>query len=238
MHINNCKNCNEPVNGNYCSNCGHPVKLKKINRNFVFQEIKNTLFTDKGFFYTTKKIFLSPGDSVRHYITEDRSRYVKPVTYLIITSLILTLISHFLKIDYIPQIQTTELSIMRHIQKWIMENKGYASILIDFYMAFWIKLVFRKSDYNLFEIFVLMCYLSGIKALFLSVAIIVQVLTHSNIVPVLIFVNTIFSFWAIGQFKKKKKAISYIKAVLSFLFGIFMISVTAMVAAVIELIIK
>ncbi|MDR2971420.1 MAG: DUF3667 domain-containing protein [Bacteroidales bacterium] len=236
--MNICKNCNSQTDGDYCSNCGHPVKLNKIDKSYVAHEINNTLFTDKGFFYTTVKILSSPGDSVKHYITEDRSRYVKPVTYLIITSLILTLISHFLKIDYIPQFKTTEPHIMQHLQKWIMENKGYVTIMIDLFMAFWIRLVFRKSDYNLFEVFVLMCYLSGVKALFLSVAIIVQAMIPANILPILIFVSTIYTFWGIGQFFDKKKATSYLKAVLAFLLGIFIITLIVAVVMFIGQIVR
>ena len=119
MGTNICKNCNYQTNDDFCSKCGHPVKLKKIDKDLVIQEIKSTLFTDKGFFYTTKRIFLSPGDSVRHYITEDRSQYVKPVTYLIITALIYTLISHFLKLDFLSQIKTSEFSTMNYFKMWM-----------------------------------------------------------------------------------------------------------------------
>jgi len=41
--MNSCKNCNEPINGNYCSNCGQPAKLKRIDGRYIVYEIRDTL---------------------------------------------------------------------------------------------------------------------------------------------------------------------------------------------------
>ena len=236
METNICKNCNYQTNDDFCSKCGHPVKLKKIDKNFVFQEIKSVLFTDKGFFYTTKRILLSPGDSVRYYIEEDRSKYVKPVTYLIITALIYTIISHLFNVVLFEQINMNEYSMI--FGKWMVEYRGYITIMMDFYIAFWIKVFFRKSGYNLFEIFTLMCYLSGIKSLLISLTSILQSLIHSNMFMITISISMIFSFWAIGQFFDKKKAKSYIKAILSYIVGVLSLGFLAgIISAVIFIIV-
>ena len=238
MEINSCKSCNCQIDGNYCSNCGHPVKLKKIDRNYVIREIIDTLFANKGFFYTTKRMFINPGESVKQYITEDRSRYVKPITYLLITSLIYTLVNHFCKVDYLARFDTSATPTLDHINRWMMENFGYSSIIIELYMAFWIKLFFKKSGYNLFEIFILLCYVCGMQTLLISVASIIQALTHSDFMLISIVILTFYSFWAIGQFFEKNKAKSYIKAVLSFMLGMFVISFLAFFGAIIEFIIR
>ena len=235
MGTNICKNCNYPINDEFCSKCGHPVNLKKINKDYVIREIVDTLFASKGFFYTTKKILLHPGDSVKYYITEDRSRHVKPVTYLIITALIYALISHFLKTDFLAHIEMTEFFTLNHFRMWIVENRVYSSIIIDLYIAFWIKIFFRKSDYNLFEIFTLMCYLSGIKALLLSAALIFQAFIHFNLMTASIFILFSYSIWAIGQFFEKKKVKSYLKAILSYISGGFSMGLILSVAVIIEL---
>jgi len=238
METNICKNCNYQTSDEFCSKCGHPVKLKKIDRDYIVHEISDTLFTRKGFLYTTKRMFLNPGTSARQYIKEDRSQYVKPVTYLIITSLIYTLVSHFLKTDFLAQFKTPELTTMTYIKEWIVENRGYSSLIMDFWIAFWIKIFFRKFNYNLFEIFIFMCYLSGIKVLFISFALILQTLIHSNIMVIAIVLALIFSFWAVGQFFEKKKAKSYLSAVLAYICGALSISVILSVVSVIVDIIR
>ena len=233
METNICKNCNHQTNDDFCPKCGHPVKLRKIDRDFVFQEIKDTLFTDHGFPYTTKRIFLSPGDSVRHYITEDRSRFVKPVTYLIITSLIYTIINHIFNINLLIHFGTNDDPDIHHYIDWMIDNRGYVTIIIDLWWAFWIKQFFRKSVFNLFEIFVFMCYVSGIKVLFLSVATILQEFINMNIMPISVCILLIYSFWAIGQFFGRKKVKNYLKAIFSYIFGMIAIFVLVVVVSTI-----
>jgi len=241
--MNSCKNCNESINGNYCSNCGQPVILKKIDRAYVIHEIKDALFSDRGFFYTTKQLFLRPGASVRHYITEDRSRYVKPVTYLIITALIYTLASHFFNIDFLThfeifEIQDTPAPTMNRINRWMMDNMGYSGLITELYMAFWIRLFFRKSDYNLYEIFILLCYVSGIQLLFHSMALIPQAFIYSDSLNVSACIATIYSFWAIGQFFDGKKTKNYLKAILSFIVGSLIIVLISMIGSIVEVLIR
>ena len=238
METNSCKNCTAQTNGNFCSHCGHPVTLKKIDRDYVFYEIKGALFADRGFLYTTKRMIVSPGDSVRHYITEDRSRFVKPVTYLIITSLIYTLVSHFFKIDFLAQFEMPETPTSYFITTWMVENMGYSSILIGLYMAFWIKLLFRKSDFNLFEIFILVCYVSGMHTLLISVAFILLALLHVDFMLITVYVSMVYSFWAIGQFFDKKKAKSYLKVILAHILGIFSISFLFMIGGIVEFLVR
>ena len=239
MEPNNCKNCSHPIDGNYCSNCGRPVKLKKIDREYIIHEIKDALFSNSGFISTTKQLLLNPGESVRHYITEDRNRLVKPVTYLIVTSLLYTVASHVLKIDYFAQFETPdETPVMNSITGWMMENMGYAGILIELYMAFWIKLFFRKSGYNLYEIFVFLCYVSGLQILFHSIALIPQKFLHSDSLTIAAIITTLYSFWAIGQFFDGKKAKNYLNAVLSFIVGILVVFIMGAIGATIEILLR
>jgi hypothetical protein len=138
--MNNCKNCNEPINGNYCSNCGQPAKLKRIDKQYIIHEIGDILFANRGMLYTIKKMLTNPGENVRRYITEDRSRYVKPITFVIVTSLIYTIINNFFKIkvkDYITQADAIEGTTTIFIMNWaLIENPGYASIISVFLTAF------------------------------------------------------------------------------------------------------
>ena len=242
MEISNCRNCNEPVTGNYCSNCGQPAKLKRIDKHYIIQEIGEFLFANKGMAYTIRKVLINPGDSVRRFIVEDRYRFVKPITFIFITSIIYALINHLFNIkaeDYYQQSDdigpTTNL-----ILKWmVIDYPGYAGIITGLFVAFWIKLFFRKAGYNIFEIFVLICFLSGITTLLMSVAVIIQGITHFEILQNSSFIITIYFIWAVGHFFDKKKAASYIKTLLSFLLGSTVMGIAIIVVGnLIDLIIK
>jgi len=241
--MNTCKNCNEPINGNYCSNCGQPAKLRRIDRHYIISEIGDFLFANKGLIYTIKRVLISPGESVRRFITEDRYRFVKPITFLIITSLIYTILSHFFFIEakdfYFQQQPKVEVPTATLFVQWMIDYHGYASIIIGFFVAFWVKLFFRKSGYNLFEIFILLCFISGISALFASVVVILQGILHVRIIFFSGLISIIYYAWAIGQFFNRKKAVSYIKAFVSCLLAYFIFGISVgIITAFIDLVIK
>ena len=219
-----CKNCKQPVSGNYCSNCGQPTILKRINKQYLASEITDVFCARKGFFHTVKGMIVRPGNTVRNYMTENRSRYVKPITFVIITSLIYTIFCHLFQIgldSYGGQdADTLNGSAMGTILIWMIENQGYTSLLSGFFMAFWVKLFFRKTGYNLFEIFVLICFVSGIGTLFTALMLVFKPLTQWNLIYIANVISIVYSTWAIGQFFDPKKASSYIKAFISYMLSI------------------
>lgn len=220
--MDNCKNCNSPINGNYCSNCGQPAELKRIDGHYIISEIGDFLFANKGMVYTIKNVIINPGKSVRRFITEDRYRFVKPITFLFITSLVYTLACHFFHIDandfYMQQPEIESPTINLFIN-WMLEYQGYTNIISGLFMAFWLKLFFRKSGYNIFEIFILFCFISGISSLFFTVTTMLQGLTQFHLMSISALIVIIYYAWAIGQFFDEKKAASYIKAFLSCILG-------------------
>jgi hypothetical protein len=220
--MNHCKNCNEPINRNYCPNCGQPAKLKRIDRQYIIREIASAFNAERGMLYTLKRMLISPGESIRQYITEDRSRYVKPVSFVIITSLIYVLVNHFFQIgikDYASEADLIEGTTAGLIVSWTMENSGYSNILEGLIMAFWIQIFFRKTGYNLFEIFILLCFVTGIVTLFLSIVTIIQGIMHLKLLQFSSFIVMAYLTWAVGQFFDRTKALSYIKAFLSYFLG-------------------
>ena len=224
--MDTCKNCNEPVTGKFCSNCGNPADLKRINGRYIFHEIAHFFYAEKGWLYTVKRMLVAPGDSVRQYLTEDRSRYIKPITFAIVTSLIYTIICHFFQIDtdtFNTQLSGEAYQEMLPTQtlltNWVIDNNGYATMIIGLLMAFWIKLFFRKSAYNLFEFFVLLCYLSGITTLISSVLFIIQGLTNLSLISTTVLIVAAYYTWGIAQFFDKRKVGNYIKGLLSHFLG-------------------
>ena len=229
--MNNCVNCNEPVTGNYCSNCGQPAKLKRIDGRYIIQEIGSFFYADKGMLYTIKKVLLSPGESVNRFLSEDRNRYMKPITFLFATSLVYTFVCYFYHIgakDFYINQQSTEIELFPTVNlflQWMIDYQGYAGIISGFFVAFFVKIFFRKSGYNIFEIFILLCFISGISALFSSVVIIIQSAVHLNFMNIIGLIWMIYYAWAIGQFFNKKKAGSYIKAFIACMLGYFIFGI-------------
>ena len=223
----NCKNCNNEVHLNYCSNCGQPVKLKRINAYYILHEIEHILHFERGILYTIKELTLNPGKSIKTYITENRSKLVKPIIFIIVTSLIYTFCNHYFHFEdgYINY-HDEKSSAIKDIFKWIQAHYGYANIIIGVFISLWAKLFFRKYEFNFFEILILLCFVTGISMLIYSVFGILQYFTHYNLMQVSNVVGLLYIVWAMGQFFDKRKLINYLKAFFSYVLGILTFSIT------------
>ncbi|WP_276486027.1 DUF3667 domain-containing protein [Paraflavitalea pollutisoli] len=235
-----CRHCNTAGTLHYCPNCGQPVSLKRINGHYIIHEVEHVLHFEKGILYTIRELLTKPGENVRRFITDDRSRLVKPIIFLIVTSTIYSLVSHFFHIEdgYI-QYKGFEKSATGSIFNWVQGHYGYSNILMGLFIAFWTKLFFKKYGFNAYEILILLCFAIGMEMLFLSVFAIIQGITHVHLMQVSVIISLIYCSWAIGQFFDKKKAGNYFKALAAYLLGMMTFSLVAIAIGItIDLLIK
>jgi len=225
----NCRNCNNTVDNNFCGNCGQAVQIKRVDKHYFLHEIWHVLHFEKGIFYTIKELLIRPGQNVRKFITEDRSRLVKPLIFVIVTSLIYTVINNLFHIEkgYV-NFHDTKQSATNVIFHWVENHYGYANIIMGVFIAFWIKVFYRKYDYNFFEILILLCFVMGIGMLIFSVFALLEGLTKLNLMRVSGMIGVSYCAWAIGQFFNQNKVINYLKALVSYILGMltFFISAT------------
>lgn len=216
----NCINCDTEINSNYCSNCGQAKKLKRIDGHYIIHEIEHVLHFERGIFYTIRELSTNPGQNIQNYLSENRSRLVKPIIFIIITSLIYTILTHFLHIeDGYVKYQEVEKSSASSIIKWIKDHYGYANIFMGVFIALWLKLFFKKHYYNFYEILIMLCFAMGMGMLIISVFVIIQSFTDYNVMPAGGMVGILYAVWAIGDFFEKKKVASYLKAFAGYVLG-------------------
>jgi len=154
--------------------------------------------------------------------------------------LIYVIVCHYLKIeaDYI-KFDNTELSTTTLIFMWIQNHYGYVNIIMGAFIAIWIKIFFRKYDYNYFEILIHLCFVMGIGMLILSVFAIFEGLTHLRLMQISAFLVAIYASWAIGQFFDRKKIINYPKAIAAYVLGLITFTFFAIFSGILfDLIIK
>ncbi|MDN5481533.1 MAG: DUF3667 domain-containing protein, partial [Chryseobacterium sp.] len=75
------------MNEEFCSNCKQNIKPKRIDGHYILHEIEHVLHFDRGILYTIRELLIRPGENIRNFISENRSRLVKPVLFIIVTSL-------------------------------------------------------------------------------------------------------------------------------------------------------
>jgi hypothetical protein len=216
----NCKNCNTEIDSNFCPNCGQAANLKRIDRHYIVHEVEHVLHFERGILYTIRELATKPGQNIRNYLSENRSRLVKPIIFIIVTSLIYTLISHFFHIEdeYIKYEGFTN-SAIGDVLEWIQSHYGYANLLIGIFVAFWLKVLFKKYGYNFYELLIMLCFALGISMLIYSVFAIVEGILHFKLFKIAGMVGVLYLIWAIGNFFEAKRIKNYIKALISFLLG-------------------
>ncbi len=215
-----CKNCNKEINSKFCPNCGQPTSLKRIDGHYIAHEIEHVLHFERGILYTIRELITKPGQNIRNYLSENRSRLVKPVIFIIVTSLIYTLISHFFHIEeeYV-NFKGLEKSASGSILEWIHGNYGYASILTGIFIAIWLKVFFKKYKYNFYELVIMLCFVQGISMLIFAIFALLEGIFHIKLLSFAGTLGVLYMTWAIGNFFEERKFWNYGKALISFLLG-------------------
>jgi hypothetical protein len=245
MEINTeniCTHCLQPVSVNFCQNCGNPTKLERIDRKYALQEAISLFGFEKGFLYTIKQLLLTPGQTVHDYLTSNRNKYTKPLTFLLLTSAIYTFVAHYFKVESVYQ-ATIEKSYgnssITNVILLIQDNYGYANIISTIFIILGLKLFFKKYKYNIYETAVLLFFVIG-EVMIFSVLIPINTKYFGSVIieNVVTILGLVYIGWAIGQFYEKKNS-NYIKAFFVYLFGFLSFVIFAVLMGVIyDLILK
>ncbi len=216
----NCRNCNAEVNSKFCSDCGQPTSLKRIDGHYIIHEIEHILHFERGILYTIRELITNPGQNIRNYLSENRSRLVKPVIFIIVTSLIYTLTSRFFHIEEeLINFEGVGKSAIGSILKWMQGNYGYASILTGAFIAIWLKVLFKKYEYNFYEIIIMLCFVQGISMLIFAVFAFLEGVSRFKLLSFAGVLGVVYMTWAMGNFFEERKFGNYAKALIAFFLG-------------------
>jgi Protein of unknown function (DUF3667) len=228
-----CKNCNAEVHSTFCPDCGQPKSVKRIDGHYLVQEFRQILHFDRGMLYTIKELLTNPGQSIINYLTVSRNRLIKPITFILVTSVIYTIAINFFHIeDSFIKFEGEELATTVKIFKWINGHYGYANIIMGIFITFWIKLFFRKSGYNLFEILILLCFVMGVNMLIYSLFAAIADLTKLKVLTIGGEIGIGYCTWAIGQFFGKNNLFNYVKAFLAYVLGMITFAIVAILCGI------
>ena len=232
-----CQNCGTVANGPYCSNCGFSRKLERIDKNYAVNELLNLIGFEKGFVFTCRELLLKPGKTINEYISTNRQKITKPISFLVLTSVIYTLISHYLKTDTAYSEPLKKMygdSALYDITIWVQDNYGYANLMMILPITLWTRLFFRKYAYNFYETFAVISFVMGMGMLFFALEpLLNNISAHTFILNETVVFLIAFTYmgWAIGQFYGRRIR-NYIKAFLAYIFGMLTFQVIAFGAGI------
>ena len=108
-----------------------------------------------------------------------------------------------------------------------------------FFIALWLKLLFRKYEFNFFEILILLCFMMGMGMLMFSVVGTVQSFVDNKLLDIGFILGILYISWGVGQFFDKKKKLNYLKAFFSYMLGMFTFTIVIIIiGATIDYLIK
>ena len=193
--------------------------LERIDGKYIWNEISSVLNFDKGIFYTIKELFIRPGKTVREFLIYDRKRLIKPIIFVIFSSLFFVINQQILGFQTGTAPDNIDSEGVKKAFEWVGKNFGIVNILLGFFIGFWIRLFFLKSKFNIYEIFILVFFTIGVGNLIFTIFGMIESGTGFEVNNLAYFVALLYSAWAIGNFFNKKSFWSYFKGLLSYIFG-------------------
>lgn len=197
-----CKNCGNVFEGNYCNLCGQSAKTKRINHEFLWEDIQHGLLHyDKGIGYSLKRLFKKPGYEISDYIQGKRINHFRPISMVIIMATIYALIYHFLDLNNRPAIDKTSGTVL---EKIFAHYYWFVVATIPFY-TFTTYIMFRKTGYNFYEFMIFEAFKTSqrfaVHILFLPVLYFLKDRSDYNTVSnLLVFLDFLLIFWTNRQF--------------------------------------
>jgi hypothetical protein len=167
-----CKNCQGEIIMTFCGHCGQK-KAKRIDAKYIKDELQYVLVhTNKGFFYSAKKIIKAPGRTAHEFIDGSRVNHYKPILMVFL----LAGISAFITNTFIHPIEIYQQFNTLHGIKDPMNTNGFSALMMKYqslfmltslpFIAIFSWLAFRKWGFNYWENIVANAYLLSAMIIF------------------------------------------------------------------------
>ena len=227
-----CKACSSSFETKFCPSCGAAAAVKRIDSHYLVHELQHDiLHMEKGFLFTVKELTLRPGKAVRHFLEGNRSKYYKPIGFLIICSIIYPVVAHWIGK---PPTPSTGNGNIDKINQWVETHYSYANLIEIVFIAVALRWFFGKKRYNFFEHLVLLSYLTGYAMLVGAVWMLISHFAHIGNADTIFFVVAVaYTVWSIGMLYEARSWVVYFKALLAYLTGFILLMVLEFLLALV-----
>lgn len=206
-----CKNCGHRFEGKFCNNCGQTADTNRINYHDLRHQLTHSLFhIDAGLFYTSKQLFMRPGDAIREYLEGKRVNHIKPLSYILILAGFYILVCHLLDINLFNiSVESakdgieTEKSV--NLDEWFLSHFGWVTLASIPLYTVGTAVCFYGKGYNFVEYLVLNIFKAAqrliVQIIFLPFIFLVkQSLDVETIILVIYLIDIGLNFWTNIQF--------------------------------------
>ena len=241
-----CIECGTERIGSFCHGCGQRFLDERLSFRWIGFLMFNRLFNlDGSFLKTFIDLIKSPGTVASDYIKGHRSRYVNPITYLLVggafSLFAFNILGGSMEKDILAYYQNTyssifnaeQMDVFLQIQKKQIGYTTQVYLLVSMLFAFLLRLFFWKAGFNLTETFVFVAFVFGHILLLDAIMVPILILITDDLFIHIILTNLLFvviaSIGAWGFYGRK--ILNLIKVVIAMLIALF--SIQSLILAVI-----
>jgi hypothetical protein len=207
MNSQHCLNCSTTLTGKFCVHCGQKASVHRYSmKHFVEHDLVHGVWhLDSGLFFTIKKLFTTPGHSIRGFIQGKRVGFFSVVTLLIL----IMGFSHFL--SEFSGVKVSDLmpnNSHNSVDKLEDFTKKYPKLFLLFTIPIYAIVTFiwfRKSKLNLTEHVLLNAYKIAAE-LILALLFTVLTLVYTDnkglqvVYTIVTLITVVYGLWYYRQF--------------------------------------
>lgn len=242
MHVSLCKNCSHTFEGNFCSNCGQKTTTKRLDWQYVYDELKYTfLHVNNGLLFTAKQLYIRPGVMVREFIEGKRVKHYKPILMVFVLAGIMGLALHYLKLEkLVSNYNSGNPEVTAKTFRWISSHYTIVELLLlpIISLASWIT--YRKWGYNYIENVIINSFATSQRLLFSIATFPILYLLQDkslflkNIIQFPEYLLTIWMYWQLYPNKTVNQRIVrlflFVVAIIILFFGTIILGVIGYLA--------
>tara|TARA_B100000965_G_C19576040_1_gene751354 strand:+ start:1050 stop:1826 length:777 start_codon:yes stop_codon:yes gene_type:complete len=227
-----CLNCNYEVSEslNFCPNCGQRLHLPRITFRDIIQDfLSSAINWDAPFVKTIAGLFKAPGETVRAILQGKRKQFYAPIRFLLLCMVLHLAFTTIIGFDPIENQKalnegrsvTAQEQYGYQVGRFLSKHLNYFVLIFPFVIAFFSKLFYWKSPFNLAERTVFGFYLSGQYVLisFLPIAL---TFISPKFIYLVYLINLMYLAYAVFQFHtSESKILSLFKSILVSVLSLF-----------------
>lgn len=169
-----CKNCGTRSELRYCPGCGQRISVNKVTFKETFEDLADNLFSVNAPLLTTiKELLLRPGVLFRNYLSGQRKKYYKPVSFFILTTVIYLIVRSLIGFDpfrnsmIVVEEGSLDGTVMTDARNYLLLNINDFLFIFVFTLAIFSKLFFFRR-YSLAEFLAISFYFLGVYTLLVT----------------------------------------------------------------------
>jgi hypothetical protein len=224
---NKCRNCGNQVSGNFCPYCGQRTSVYKVTFKETLQDLADTLFSVNAPLITTlKMLIINPGRLFTEYLSGQRKKYYRPVTFFILMTVIYLVVREIIKYD---PFGSTVLKVSDpSTSQLLTQGRNFMLLNIDkLLFAFALTLgslmklfFFKKNTFA--EFLAISFYLLGIYTILTILNMFYVQYIDKTIQALHIFTMLLYFIYAMVSYFKKKRLLVIVKSIFVYSLSFFL----------------